>query len=71
MAKTVKNENMKKMPLTANMSQLLISKQLDKKSLTAWIMFHQWLKKEDKMNGQGIFIIKRAFVSAGGEIVKI
>jgi hypothetical protein len=32
MAKTVKNENMKKMPLTANMSQLLIGKQLDKKT---------------------------------------
>ncbi|MGG0414113.1 hypothetical protein [Peribacillus simplex] len=38
MAKAVKNEKMKKMLLTANISQLVISKQLDKKSLTAWIM---------------------------------
>ncbi|MFY0782987.1 hypothetical protein AB1K18_22245 [Peribacillus simplex] len=38
MAKTVKNEKMKKMLLTANISQLVISKQLDKNSLTAWIM---------------------------------
>jgi len=32
-AKTVKNE---KMPLIATIIQLLISKQLDKKPLTAW-----------------------------------
>ncbi|WP_157831101.1 hypothetical protein [Bacillus sp. BA3] len=38
MAKTVKNEKTKKMLLTANINQLVISKQLDKKSLTAWIM---------------------------------
>ncbi|MBT2645370.1 hypothetical protein J7E52_01305 [Bacillus sp. ISL-34] len=37
-AKTVKNEKTKKMLLTANINQLIISKQLDKKSLTAWIM---------------------------------
>jgi hypothetical protein len=35
MAKTVINE---KMLLTANINQLVISKQLEKKSLTAWIM---------------------------------
>ncbi|WP_185150908.1 hypothetical protein [Peribacillus simplex] len=38
MAKTVKNEKKKKMLLTANINQLVISKQLDKKSLTAWII---------------------------------
>jgi hypothetical protein len=35
MAKKVKNEKMKKMMLTANINQLIISKELDKKSLTA------------------------------------
>ncbi|WP_347940446.1 hypothetical protein AAEY33_22810 [Peribacillus simplex] len=38
MAKTVKKEKKKKMLLTANINQLVISKQLDKKSLTAWII---------------------------------
>lgn len=36
--KNGKNEKMKKMLLIANINQLVISKQLDKKSLTAWIM---------------------------------
>ncbi|MBX9953576.1 hypothetical protein H7T43_01460 [Peribacillus simplex] len=68
MAKTVKNEKMKKMPLTANMSQLLISKKLDKKFFNRMDHeYHHQMKISVNYTQFSNYVVSREMVEKGGQ----